>query len=87
MVYGNATTVVYTVSFLGHTEVLEGFQVFNILSNSSNKKGCVLCIHACVYVEVSGIWRTLLFPTEKACTFSKLGLGWAMAKSFISSQL
>lgn len=85
MVYGNVTTVVYTVSFLGHTEVLEGFQVFNIVSNSSNKKGCVLCIHAYVYVKVSGIWRTLPFPTEKARISSELG--WTVASLFISSQL
>ena len=76
MVYGDVTTVVYIVSFVGHTEVLEGFQVSNTFSNSSEKNSSVLCRYAHVYVKASGIWRSLPFPTERACTFSELGLGW-----------
>lgn len=45
----------------------------------------VLCIHAYVYVEVSGIWRALPFPTEEACSFSELGLGCGQVIHFQSA--
>lgn len=74
MVYSDFMATVCTVSFLGHVEVLEGYQVCGILSSSLNEKVCVLCVHAHVYLETAGIRRTLPFPTEKACTFAELGL-------------
>lgn len=74
MVYSDVMATVCTVSFLGHTEVVEGSQVCSILSSSLNEKACVLCVHAHVYLETAGIQRTLPFPTEKACTFPELGL-------------
>lgn len=83
MVYGTVTTVVYMVSFLGHTEVLEGVQVFNILSNSSNKRGCVLCRHTCL---CRGIWAMEVLALSRRESMS-LSWGWALAWPFISSQL
>lgn len=68
MVYSDVTAAVCKVSFLGHTEVLDGYQVCSVLFNSLNEKGCVLHVNAYAYIETSGIWRTLPFPTEKACT-------------------
>lgn len=66
MVYGTVTTVAYMVSFLGHTEVLEGVQVFKY-SLTVQIKEAVCCVDTHVYVEASGLWRSLLFPVEKAC--------------------